>query len=93
MAQAASKILGTVNAPYGANLSACQFAERISDVRAAQTATGPVFSFFSEISPEQQSIRRGDGPVRAQGAQGRGAPAEILPVPARLTCRFIMAVS
>lgn len=55
MAQAASKILGTVNAPYGANVSACQLAECISNVEAAQTAMGPVFSFFSEISPDLQN--------------------------------------
>lgn len=50
----ASKILETVNAPYGANLSACQLAAAISDIETAQSAMGPAFSFFSEISPELQ---------------------------------------
>ena len=54
MAHAASKILGTVNAPYGANLSACQLADSISDVEVAQASMGPVFSFFSEVAPELQ---------------------------------------
>ena len=54
MAPVASKILGTVNAPYGANLSACELAAAISDIEAAQSAMGPAFSFFSEVSPELQ---------------------------------------
>ncbi|ATU19585.1 hypothetical protein [Klebsiella pneumoniae] len=55
MTQIASKILGTVNAPYGANLSACQLAACISDIAAAQSAMGHVFSFFSEVAPELQN--------------------------------------
>ncbi|KZX93541.1 MULTISPECIES: hypothetical protein [unclassified Sulfitobacter] len=54
MVHVASKILGTVNAPYGENLSACQIATAISDMEAAQSAMGPAFSFFSEVSPELQ---------------------------------------
>lgn len=54
MAPVASKILGTVDAPYGANLSACQLATAISDIEAAQSAMGPAFSFFSEVSLELQ---------------------------------------
>ncbi|MBT9387066.1 hypothetical protein KM176_24720 [Pseudooceanicola sp. CBS1P-1] len=55
MTQIASKILGTVNAPYGANLSASQLAACISDIAATQSAMGPVFSFFSELAPELQN--------------------------------------
>lgn len=55
MTHVASQILGTVNAPYGANLSACQLADVISDVEAVQSAVGPAFSFFSEVSLELQS--------------------------------------
>lgn len=51
---AASKILGTVNAPYGMNLSACQLARAISDIDAAKSATGPAFSFFSELPLDLQ---------------------------------------
>lgn len=54
MTLTASKILGTVNAPYGASLSACQLAASVSDVNAAQAAMGPVFSFFSEVAPDLQ---------------------------------------
>ncbi|MFG6595681.1 MULTISPECIES: hypothetical protein [unclassified Sulfitobacter] len=54
MVHVASKILGTVNAPYGANLSACQLATAISDIEAAQSFMGPAFSFFSEVSPDLQ---------------------------------------
>jgi hypothetical protein len=55
MTKVASQILVTVNAPYGANLSACQLAGVISDVEAAQSAMGPAFSFFSEVSPDLQA--------------------------------------
>ena len=54
MTPSASKILGTVNAPYGADLSAHQLAHAISDIEAAQAAIGPVFSFFSEVAPQLQ---------------------------------------
>lgn len=54
MVHIASKILGTVNAPYGANLSAGQLAHAISDIEVAQPAMGPAFSFFSEVSLELQ---------------------------------------
>ena len=55
MKRIASQILGTVNAPYGANLSACQLADVISDVEAAESAMGPAFSFFSEVAPDLQA--------------------------------------
>jgi hypothetical protein len=54
MSTAASKILGTVNAPYGANLSAHQLASYISSLEAMQKALGPVFSFFTEVEAELQ---------------------------------------
>jgi hypothetical protein len=54
MAQTASKILGIVNAPYGANISAYELADSISDVSLAQGYMGQVFSFFSEVAPELQ---------------------------------------
>ncbi|MGB0506351.1 MAG: hypothetical protein ACPGGK_09155 [Pikeienuella sp.] len=50
----ASKILSTVNAPYGANLSACQLAACISDMSEMEKAFGPTFSFFTEIGAEHQ---------------------------------------
>ena len=50
----ASKILSTVNAPYGANVTAHQLAAGISSIDAANAFMGPVFSFFSEVDPELQ---------------------------------------
>lgn len=54
MSLVASKILGTVNAPYGANLSAHQLATCISSTDAMKAAYGPVFSFFTEVKPDLQ---------------------------------------
>lgn len=55
MTQVASKILGTVNAPYGADVSACELAACISNPDAMSKAIGPVFSFFTEVDPGLQS--------------------------------------
>ena len=54
MAKAASLVLATVNAPYGANLSARQLAALIADPKSASDFTAPVFSFFLEVSPDLQ---------------------------------------
>ncbi|OOY03203.1 hypothetical protein [Thioclava sp. F28-4] len=55
MSQIASFVLGTVNTPYGANLSAHQLAQSISDNDAAKRNIGLVFAFFSEVPPELQN--------------------------------------
>lgn len=54
MAKAASLVLATVNAPYGANLSAHQLAAMIADPKSASEFNASVFSFFSEVSPALQ---------------------------------------
>ena len=54
MSQIAPLVLGIVNAPYGANLSAHQLAQNISDIDAAESTIGPAFSFFSEVPAELQ---------------------------------------
>ncbi len=63
MAKAVSLVLATVNAPYGANLSAHQLAALIADPKSASDFSlsstdpdfnAPVFSFFSEVSPALQ---------------------------------------
>ena len=54
MTQIASKVLSTVNAPYGADLSACQLAACISDLGEMQKAIGPTFAFYTEVKPEHQ---------------------------------------
>lgn len=52
--QAASKVLGTVNAPHRTRLSALELADAISDICVAKSNMGPAFAFFSEVSPELQ---------------------------------------
>ena len=54
MARIASQVLSTVNAPYGANLSACQLAACISDPDEMQKAIGPTFAFYTEVKPLHQ---------------------------------------
>jgi hypothetical protein len=47
-------VLTTVNAPYGAGLSAHKLAAMIADPKSASEFNASVFSFFSEISPATQ---------------------------------------
>lgn len=86
MAHVASIILGTVNASYGAQLSACQLAEAISDVEAAQGAMGPVFSFFSEVAPDLQSAFVTE--MGLQAAKVRGVAEHL-----QASCPFPLALA
>jgi len=52
MTNVATQVLATVNAPYGANLSAHQLAAMIADP--ASVSSAPVFAFFSEVSAPVQ---------------------------------------
>ena len=54
MSTVASKVLGTVNAPYGADLSAHQLAACISSLDTMHEALGQVFSFFTEVKVDLQ---------------------------------------
>jgi hypothetical protein len=54
MFSASSKILATVNAPYGASLSAEQLAAKIIDPKSADEFNCSVFSFLSDVSPKLQ---------------------------------------
>lgn len=54
MTDVAAQVLATVNAPYGANLSAQQLAEMIADPKSASEYNAPVFAFFSEVSASLQ---------------------------------------
>ena len=54
MTPLASKVLSTVNAPYGASLSACQLAACISDLGEMKKAFGPTFAFYTEVNLEDQ---------------------------------------
>ena len=54
MLNAATRVLTTVNAPYGANVSAHQLAAKIADPQSAQNVEATVFAFFSEVEPALQ---------------------------------------
>jgi hypothetical protein len=49
MTDVATRVLTTVNAPYGMDLSAHQLAAMIADPRSAVDFSAPVFAFFSEV--------------------------------------------
>ncbi len=74
MVGVATKVLSTVNAPYGADLSAHQLAAKISDPASVNANDASVFAFFSEVSEELQkqfiaSMGIDEGPVRSVAAQ------------------------
>jgi len=48
------QVMTTVNAPYGANLSAHQLAALIIDPNSAKTFNASAFAFFSEVAPTLQ---------------------------------------
>ena len=54
MTSVVTSVLATVNAPYGANLSAHQLAARIVDSASLETFDAPVFAFFSEVDANLQ---------------------------------------
>lgn len=54
MFSASSKVLATVNAPYGVSLSAEQLAAKIIDPKSADEHDCSVFAFLSDVSPKLQ---------------------------------------
>ena len=56
MTHATAQVLATVNAPYGADLSAHQLAALIVDPQSATDCVAPVFAFFSEVSASVQEL-------------------------------------
>lgn len=54
MKNVATQVMTTVNAPYGANLSAHQLAVMIAAPKSALEFSAPVFAFFSEIPADLQ---------------------------------------
>ncbi len=50
----AAIVMSTVSAPYGVLLTAAQLAEKIADVRSADSYDCSVFAFLSEVSPKLQ---------------------------------------
>lgn len=51
MISVAPQVMATVNASYGANLSAHQLAAMIADPKSASISDASVFAFFSEVNP------------------------------------------
>ncbi len=55
MTDVTTHVLTTVNASYGAGLSARQLAAKIVDPSSVTTCDASVFAFFSEVSPSMQT--------------------------------------
>ncbi len=49
-----SKVMATVNAPYGVAVTAAQLAAKICDPNSAATCDHAAFAFLSEVSPALQ---------------------------------------
>lgn len=54
MPSVVSKIMATVNAPYGASITPEQLTARITDPASAATFDAATFAFFSDVSPKLQ---------------------------------------
>ncbi len=54
MSSVAIKVLSTVNAPYGTNLSAEQLATKISDPASVENFDPSAFAFYSEVDESLQ---------------------------------------
>lgn len=77
-------MLTTVNAPYGAGLSARQLAAKIGDLSSAATCDAAVFAFFSEVSPATQAAfieEMGVDKVSARDVAHRFALLADIPLP------------
>jgi len=70
MTNVATRVLATVNAPYGAHFSAHQLAAMIVDPKSASEFIAPVFSVFSEVwLPTQKQFISGMGVDAAKASQ------------------------
>ena len=54
MASVAAKVMSTVSAPYGVLVTAAQLAEKIADIKSADSCDCSVFAFLSEVSLKLQ---------------------------------------
>ncbi|MCF1485704.1 MULTISPECIES: hypothetical protein [Rhizobium/Agrobacterium group] len=54
MSSVAFKVLSTVNAPYGTDLSAAQLASKIADFASVENVDASAFSFYSEVKADLQ---------------------------------------
>jgi hypothetical protein len=70
MTNVATQVLTTVNAPYGADLSAHQLAAMIADPKSVSDFVAPVFAFFSEVpAAAQKQFIMGMGVDAAKAGQ------------------------
>jgi hypothetical protein len=73
MNSVATHVLTTVNAPYGANLSASQLAALVVTEPGASEISGPAFSFFSDVSlPAQKHFLKAMGVDEAKAGKVAG---------------------
>lgn len=78
MNNVATQVMTTVNAPYGANLSAHQLAAMITDPKSAAEFSAPVFAFFSEIpAAVQKQFLKGMGVNEVQVGKVAGQFAKL----------------
>ena len=54
MASVAAKVMSTVSAPYGVQVTATQLAEKTADSKSVDAFDCSVFAFLSEVSPKLQ---------------------------------------
>ena len=54
MASVAAKVMSTISAPYGVLVTAEELAEKIADIKSAESCDCSVFAFLSEVSPKLQ---------------------------------------
>ena len=54
MASVTAKVMSTVSAPYGVLVTAAQLAEKLTDIKSADSYDCSVFAFLSEVSPKLQ---------------------------------------
>jgi hypothetical protein len=70
MKNVATQVMTTVNAPYGADLSAHQLAAMIADPKSAAEFSAPVFAFFFEIpAAVQKQFLQGMGVNEVQAGK------------------------
>ena len=82
MTSVAIKVMAMVNAPYGADLSAHQLAEKLVDPASVAACDATVFSFLSEVKPALQTAfieamgvdKKAASKVAAQYAAKSGYP-------------------
>jgi hypothetical protein len=84
MASVAAKVMSTVSAPYGVLVTAAQLAEKIADIKSADSYDCSVFALLSEVSPKlQQSFIDEMGVARTRSRKLQGSS----PISPDTSCR------